>query len=390
MDNAHPASALDGASIKFYLVGGAVRDKLLGEPVKERDWVVVGATPEYMLTQGFQQVGKDFPVFLHPETKEEYALARTERKTAPGYTGFQVYAAADVTLEQDLERRDLTINAVAEAADGHLIDPFGGEQDLHEGLLRHVSPAFVEDPVRILRVARFAARFGRRGFRVAHGTNALMRKMVAAGEVDALVPERVWKELERALGETQPEKFFTVLQGCGALPRIFPELDILFGPCQGHAKTALPALEILRRSTAQSGNRAVRFAALVSPLAESDTGLKQIRRLGERLRLPTEYRELAELGIRFAGACRASPADAEALLTLLEGCDAFRRGERFLRFLELCRVLAEDAEVPARLQRAYATTAAIKAAPLVAQGLQGQAVGAELRRLRLEALAGED
>ncbi|HEY5720606.1 MAG TPA: multifunctional CCA tRNA nucleotidyl transferase/2'3'-cyclic phosphodiesterase/2'nucleotidase/phosphatase, partial [Gammaproteobacteria bacterium] len=215
--------------MEIYLVGGAVRDRLLGLELRERDWVVVGATPEQMEALGYRRVGRDFPVFLHPESGEEYALARTERKTAPGYRGFAVHASPEVTLEEDLRRRDLTINAMAEAPDGTLIDPFGGAEDLRLGRLRHVSPAFAEDPVRILRVARFAARFARWGFRVAHPTQRLMREMVASGEVDALVPERVWAELEKALGEPQPGRFVEVLHRCGALARVLPEVDALFG-----------------------------------------------------------------------------------------------------------------------------------------------------------------
>ena len=215
--------------MKTYLVGGAVRDKLLGLPVQDRDYVVVGSTPDEMVARGFKPVGADFPVFLHPETKEEYALARTERKSGHGYKGFKVYAAPDVTLEDDLQRRDITINAMAEDEQGQLIDPFKGAEDLHNGVLRHVSPAFAEDPVRILRVARFAARFAKWGFHVAHGTNKLMREMVDSGEVDHLVPERVWTELDRALGEDKPSRFFEALRGCGASARLFPEIDALFG-----------------------------------------------------------------------------------------------------------------------------------------------------------------
>ena len=215
--------------MQIYLVGGAVRDKLLKRPFHERDWVVVGATPEAMLSLGYRQVGKDFPVFLHPESHEEYALARTERKMAPGYYGFNVHATPDVTLEEDLLRRDLTINAMAEQHDGTLVDPFNGQQDIKDRVLRHVSPAFSEDPVRILRLARFAARFAHLGFTIAEETMMLMREMVESGEVDALVAERVWAELDKALGEQSPSRFFEVLRECGALARLFPEIDHLFG-----------------------------------------------------------------------------------------------------------------------------------------------------------------
>ncbi|MGD8514376.1 MAG: multifunctional CCA addition/repair protein, partial [Granulosicoccaceae bacterium] len=262
--------------MKIYLVGGAVRDKLLGITPQERDWVVVGATPDDMLARGFRPVGKDFPVFLHPQSHEEYALARTERKTAPGYTGFAFHASPEVTLEQDLLRRDLTINAMAMDDDGSIIDPFGGQADLEAGLLRHVSPAFVEDPVRILRVARFAARFGKWGFKVAHGTNALMRSMVENGEIDALVPERVWKEFERALGEDMPTAFFKVLRGCGALARLFPEIDALYGvpqPAIHHAEidTGVHCMLVLEQAVKLSADPRVRFAALTHDLGKGST-----------------------------------------------------------------------------------------------------------------------
>ena len=253
--------------MQIYLVGGAVRDQLLGLEVVERDWVVVGASVEQMLALGYQQVGKDFPVFLHPETKEEYALARTERKTGSGYTGFSVHAAADVTLEEDLQRRDLTINAMAQTDSGQIIDPFDGQADLAQGVLRHVSPAFSEDPVRILRAARFAARFGRWGFHVAHSTNRLMRAMVAAGEIDALVPERVWKETQRALATEQPLRFFQALLGCNAFTRLFPELAPLFHTATSPAahSTALEqsmAARIIQLSSVQLTDAGERFACV--------------------------------------------------------------------------------------------------------------------------------
>jgi len=264
--------------MEIYLVGGAVRDLLLGLPVKERDWVVVGSTPEEMIELGYTRVGKDFPVFLHPETREEYALARTERKTGPGYTGFDFHAAPDVSLEEDLQRRDLTINAMAENADGELIDPYDGRNDLDLGRLRHVSPAFAEDPVRILRVARFAARFAQWGFSVAHDTNALMRNMVAAGEVDHLVPERVWAELAKALAYDNPEKFFTVLHGCNALTVLFPEIEADYATTdRAHAGSDLPTcLQTLKQCAAASRNTRVRFAAL---LLASGATLKNEQRL---------------------------------------------------------------------------------------------------------------
>ena len=268
------ASVTDG--LEVYLVGGAVRDRLLGLPVQERDYVVVGATAAELRARGFQQVGRDFPVFLHPDTKDEYALARTERKTAPGYHGFTVHADPDVTLEQDLERRDLTINALAQDPQGRLTDPYGGRADLEQRLLRHVSPAFAEDPVRILRVARFAARLEPLGFRVADETLGLMRAMVAAGEVDALVPERVWQELVRALGEARPSRFFEVMRDCGALERLLPELDGLWGvpqPAKWHPEidTGVHVMMVLDMAARLSDSAEVRFAALCHDLGTGTT-----------------------------------------------------------------------------------------------------------------------
>ena len=253
--------------MNIYLVGGAVRDQLLDYPHNEKDWVVVGATPDDMIARGYQQVGKDFPVFLHPETKEEYALARTERKTAPGYKGFEVHADVDVTLEDDLMRRDLTINAIARDENGNIIDPFNGTQDVHDRILRHESPAFSEDPVRILRVARFAARYLHLGFNVADETMQLMKDMVAAGEVDALVPERIWQEMEKALGERSPSRFIEVLRDCGALARILPELDCLFGvpqPEEHHPEidTGIHTLMVLQQACRLSDDKAVSYTHL--------------------------------------------------------------------------------------------------------------------------------
>ena len=289
--------------MKIYLVGGAVRDKMLSFPVKEKDWVVVGATAADMLKQGFRSVGKDFPVFLHPETNEEYALARTERKIGRGYTGFDFNTSADVTLEEDLKRRDLTINAMAEDADGNLIDPYGGVSDLKEKKLRHVSSAFAEDPVRILRVARFAARYAQYGFTVASETIDLMKTMVASGEVDALVPERVWKELERALGEKNPEQFFLVLLACDALPKLFPELVIKGSHTVNvtpdaaklttlmHAHTPIKdkfvGENVLIKAARTTDDKQIRFAVLLHTLAESE-----IKKICERYRVPTDYRKI--------------------------------------------------------------------------------------------------
>ncbi|NIP73664.1 MAG: multifunctional CCA addition/repair protein [Gammaproteobacteria bacterium] len=400
--------------MKTYLVGGAVRDKLLGLPVKERDWVVVGATPEQMRALGFKQVGKDFPVFLHPDTGEEYALARTERKTGPGYTGFEVHAAPDVTLEQDLERRDLTINAMAEDEAGNLIDPFGGERDLREGVLRHVSPAFAEDPVRILRVARLAARYGKWGFRVAHATDALMRRMVEDGEADTLVPERVWAESEKALAEDTPARFFEVLRSCGALARIFPEIDALFGVPQperhhGEGDAAAHALLVLDQAVRLSPDPRVRFAALTHDLgkgatpedqwprhlAHEERGAVLIERLCERLRVPNEYRDLALLAARHHHRChRAFELRPGTVLDLLQAVDAFRRPERFAQLLRVCEADARGRQGRAEaaypqaelLRRALAAAREVDGARLAAQGLEGPQIAERLRQERTAAI----
>ena len=349
--------------MQIYLVGGAVRDKLLGLEVKDRDYVVVGATPEDMVAQGFRPVGADFPVFLHPETKEEYALARTERKTGRGYKGFTVYAAPDVTLEDDLRRRDLTINAMAEAPDGALIDPFGGAEDLRNGVLRHVSDAFSEDPVRILRVARFAARFADMGagdsepcFKVADATNALMQRMVADGEVDALVAERVWAELERALATVRPSIFFQVLRACGALDRLFPEIAALFGvpqPPKHHPEidTGVHVMLVIDQAARLSPDTRVRFAALMHDLGKGTTppadwprhigheaaGTKLVTEFCRRLRVPNDYRDLGLLVARYHTHChRAAELKPTTLLDTLEALDAFRRPERVEMFVLAC------------------------------------------------------
>jgi tRNA nucleotidyltransferase (CCA-adding enzyme) len=333
--------------MQVYLVGGAVRDGLLGLPVRERDWVVVGSTPEEMLALGYKPVGKDFPVFLHPETRDEYALARTERKTGPGYTGFAVHADPDVTLEEDLLRRDLTINAMAETTDGRLIDPYGGRDDLDNGILRHVSPAFAEDPVRILRIARFAARFSRWGFHVAHDTNKLLRSMVASGEVDQLVPERVWAELVKALGEPDPVRFFAVLHGCGALARLFPELAPLY-PAAGHAGTAAAhaTLPVLQAAVRLSEEPAVRWAALVCDIDNADPDALDAARLTamcERLRTPNSCRELALLALQYRRQVHAvAGLAAEAVLDLLLALDALRRANRLDDLLLVCEAEARS------------------------------------------------
>jgi len=337
-----------------YEVGGAVRDELLGLPVQDRDYVVVGATPEEMLRQGFRPVGKDFPVFLHPRTHEEYALARTERKMGLGYKGFEVHASPDVTLEQDLARRDLTINAIARDPDGRLIDPYGGVNDIRAGILRHVSPAFVEDPVRILRVARFAARFEQ--FTIAPETLDLMRAMVENGEVDALVPERVWQEIAKGLMEKRPSRMFYALRESGALARVLPEVERLFGvpqPAQYHPEidSGIHVMMVMDCAAARNYSLPVRFAALTHDLGKGTTpreewprhiaheerGFALIKPLCQRLRVPNDCRDLALVTARFHGlAHRALELRPQTLMKLLQESDALRQPQRFAQFLQAC------------------------------------------------------
>jgi tRNA nucleotidyltransferase (CCA-adding enzyme) len=341
--------------VKAYVVGGAVRDELLGLPVQDRDHVVVGATPEEMVARGYKPVGKDFPVFLHPETHEEFALARTERKSGRGYKGFTIHAAPDVTLEDDLRRRDLTINAMARAEDGALIDPFNGRKDLQDGVLRHVSEAFAEDPVRILRVARFAARLG---FRIAEETLALMRRMVDSGEVDALVPERVWQEFARGLAEPNPERMLEALERCGARARLMPEL------------AAFPQRF--------AGARPVRYAHLCWPLDEAS-----VNALSDRLRAPNEERELALLAVRLKNSLmEEKPAQ---LLNLLKRADAFRRPERFAQLLEAAR-LANPGFDSSRLERALQAAGAVDAGAIARRASAPAAVSALVDQAREEAI----
>ena len=340
--------------MRTYIVGGAVRDRLLGLPVADRDHVVVGATPDDMVALGYQPVGKDFPVFLHPGSHEEYALARTERKSGHGYKGFKVYAAPEVTLEEDLRRRDLTINAMAEDETGALVDPYGGQRDLAARIFRHVSEAFAEDPVRILRVARFAARFT--DFAVAPETSALMRQMVDNGEVDALVPERVWQEVARGLMEAQPSRMFRVLRDCGALARLFPEIDRLFGVPQPHehhpeVDTGDHVMLVIDWAARQGMSLPVRFAALTHDLGKGDTppelwpkhhghearSAERVRVLCERIRVPADCRDLAIAVAREHGLVhRTLELRPGTLVELLERVDAFRRPERFEDFLLAC------------------------------------------------------
>jgi tRNA nucleotidyltransferase (CCA-adding enzyme) len=400
--------------MKAYLVGGAVRDTLLGREALERDWVVVGETPESMAARGFRAVGKDFPVFLHPETKEEYALARTERKTAPGYRGFAVHAEPDVTLEQDLLRRDLTINAMALDEAGHLIDPYGGARDIEARLLRHVSPAFSEDPVRILRLARFAARFAPLGFRVAEETRVLMRAMAEAGEVDALVPERVFAELAKALVEPVPGAFFKVLRSCDALARLFPEIDGLFGvpqPPEHHPEvdTGVHTLLVLEQAARLSPDPTVRFAALTHDLGKGLTppdrwprhwghekaGLTALASLCGRLKVPNAYRKLAEKVMRYHGHChRALELRPGTVVDLLQRLDALRRGDALEPFLLACEADArgrpgfENRLYPQAdwLRAAREAAMSVPVEPLLARGLKGAEFGEALRRARIGAV----
>lgn len=356
--------------MKIYLVGGAVRDALLGLPVTERDWVVVGATPEEMLQLGYQPVGKDFPVFLHPKTHEEYALARTERKTGKGYKGFTFYAAPDVTLIADLERRDLTINAMAQAPNGQLIDPYGGEKDLQQRILRHVSLAFQEDPVRILRIARFAARFT--DFSIHPDTLQLMRSMVENGEVNALVPERVWQEFSRALISACPARFLEVLQACAALPILFPEMQLTVGNFRALANAV---------DCTDSGP--VRFAALLYSLEES-----ALSALCRRYRVPREYTDLALLVCRWQQIyLQIHPhTSPEAILQLIKAVDARRRPQRFQQFLQACEACTGSANSFAHsvLQSCVAEIQLIDIQPLVMQGLKGEDFSFALEKLQLK------
>jgi tRNA nucleotidyltransferase (CCA-adding enzyme) len=359
--------------MQVYLVGGAVRDQLLGRPVGERDWVVVGATPQELEQRGYRAVGRDFPVYLHPETHEEYALARLERKVAPGYRGFALHSSPEVTLEQDLERRDLTINAMARASDGELIDPFGGQRDIAARQLRHVSAAFVEDPVRVVRVARFAARFHSLGFTVAPETLALMRRMVDNGEIRALVPERLWRELDRALAEPNPEAFFDCLQACAALPVLMPELS-----WNAAARRALMA------AVALSAPASVRFAALLA-----QHPVDAIDALCERLRVPSEYRDLTVLAAALARRLLAAmeTPTAEQLVALLEAADAWRRPERFHKLLLVARALSQPTHTHLELwSDALDATAAVTLPREQLATLKGQAIAAALRVARIEAL----
>jgi len=402
--------------MKRYLVGGAVRDALLHLPVVDRDWVIVGADVDALIAAGYQAVGADFPVFLHPETHEEHALARSERKTGPGYRGFAFHAGPEVTLEEDLLRRDLTINAMAEDEDGVLIDPFGGKADLEHKVFRHVSPAFAEDPVRILRLARFAARHP--DFTVAPETQALMRQMVDAGEADALVPERVWREVSRGLMEQKPSRMFEVLRACGALERVLPEVARLFGVPQRadyhpEVDTGVHLMMVLDMAARLGTSLAVRYACLGHDLGKGTTppeilpkhlrheerSVALVREMSERLRVDNASASLAVLTAREHGNVhRSAEFGAKALLRLLERCDALRRPERFAELLLACecdargRLGLEERSYPPRellseaLRRVQAVDASAVAEAALARGARGPAIGEAIRDARIEAL----
>jgi tRNA nucleotidyltransferase (CCA-adding enzyme) len=398
--------------METYLVGGSVRDQLLGLPTKDKDWVVVGASPEQMLRQGFRSVGKDFPVFLHPKTNEEYALARTERKTAPGYKGFAVHAAPDVTLEQDLARRDLTINAIAQTADGKLIDPYHGQQDLKGKILRHVSPAFSEDPVRVLRIARFAARFN---FTIADETKVLIQNMVDSKELDHLVPERVWQELAKALETEQPSLFFTTLRAAGALKSLFPEVDRLFGVPQvpkwhPEVDTGIHVMMVIDQAAKLSQDIAVIFAALCHDLGKGTTpadvlpqhighearSIELTQQLCQRLRVPKDIHNLAvkvaEYHTHMHLLMELKP---KTILKVINALDAYRKPEQFEQYLLASeadfrgRPGYEDADMPniERFKRCYEVSKAIDVKPIIAAGFEGQAISEELGQQRINAIA---
>jgi tRNA nucleotidyltransferase (CCA-adding enzyme) len=399
--------------MEIFEVGGAVRDALLGHAVTERDWVVVGGTPQELLKQGFRQVGKDFPVFLHPQTAEEYALARTEKKVAPGYHGFTAHASPDVSLEEDLRRRDLTVNAMARDAAGNIIDPYGGQRDLADRVLRHVSAAFVEDPLRVLRVARFHARFAALGFTIADETLDLMREIADSGELAALRPERTWQETEKALTTQSPAQFFSTLRTCGALEHVYPEIEALFGvpqPPRWHPEidTGLHTLMVLEISAQLSDDSAVRFAALTHDLGKARTppeilpkhrgheerSVEVIGELCARLPIPRRYRELAEAVARYHGVIhRADELKPSTVLKIIEATDGFRRPERFADLLLACEADArgrtglEDSAYPQRerLLLAQRTAATVDVTDLADQ-LEGPAIGERLRERRLDAI----
>lgn len=382
--------------MQIYMVGGAVRDELLQRPVQDRDYVVVGATADEMIRLGFRPVGRDFPVFLHPQTQEEYALARTERKTAPGYRGFQIFASPEVTLEEDLARRDLTINAIAQDAQGHIIDPYGGVQDLQQGILRHVSPAFVEDPVRILRLARFAARFG---FKVAPETMTLMRKMVTGGEVDALVPERVWSEISRGLMEQHPSRMFAILRECGALADVLPFLAVLAQVplTEGGGSAYTRTMEVVEYAAHAQMPLPVRFAVLthlVGQVQAAEPASERIQQFCQMLRAPNDCREVAQLTAAYAAeAAQALDLTAGELLALLVRLDALRQGRRFEWFLDAARCIACAAHPDDPFPQQAHLKAALQAAQAIDAGAVARAssspaeIRANIEQARLAAIS---
>ncbi len=399
--------------MQVYLVGGAVRDEQLGLPVKERDWCVVGTTSDELIDKGYKQVGKDFPVFLHPETGEEYALARTERKTAAGYHGFAFNTSPEVTIEDDLSRRDLTINALARDSDGQIIDPHGGMKDIENRLIRHVSGAFVEDPVRILRAAKFAARFADLGFRIAPETRDLMRQIVMDGEADALVPDRVWKETEAALAGPNPRLYFEALRACGALRVVFPEVDTLFGvpqPAKWHPEidTGLHTMMVVDEAEKLSNDLEVRFAALVHDLGKGTTdpaklpahqgheqrGNKLIRNMAERLPVPRACRDLAIIVAEYHTHChRALELKDATIVKVLEKTDAFRRPQRFEQFLLTCEADARgrtglenrDYLQAAHMRSAFAAASSVDAAS-IANDTEDAQIPEAIRKARVIAV----
>jgi len=401
--------------VQRYLVGGAVRDQLLNIEVYDKDWVVVGATPDELIKQGYVAVGKDFPVFLHPETKQEHALARTERKVGAGYTGFECYFAPDVTLEEDLQRRDLTINAIAQHPDGTLIDPYHGQQDLEDRMLRHVSEAFVEDPLRVLRVARFAAKLSHLGFRVAGETMALMRSIAESGELAHLTAERVWQEWHKSLATPDPQVFIEVLRACGALAIVLPELDQLFGvpqPEKWHPEidTGVHTLLVAKQAAMLSNSPTVRFAAQVHDLGKGitpqsewpshkmhcHTGLKLIKALCERVRVPNEYRDLALMVCeQHSNIHRAAELRPETKLKILNKFDVWRKPERLNDILLCCmadsrgRTGHEDIEYPQKtiFERAYQAALSVEVQTIIQDGFKGAAIREEMEKRRIEAIA---
>lgn len=404
--------------MQIYLVGGAVRDQLLNLPVYDKDWVVVGSSPEQMLREGYQAVGKDFPVFLHPKTKQEYALARTERKTGAGYTGFACYYAQDVTLEEDLARRDLTINAIAQNSQGELIDPYGGKKDIEQRILRHVSKAFVEDPLRVLRVARFAAKLAHLGFTIAKETQQLMQQISQSGELNHLTPERIWQEWHKSLATPSPEVFLAVLHECGALAVVLPELERLFGvpqPEQWHPEidTGIHTLLVAKQAAQLSSSLTVRFAAQVHDLGKGvtpkaqwpshkmhcQTGIGIIKRLCERVRIPNEFKELALLVCeQHSNIHRAAELKASTKLKILDKLDVWRKPARLNEVLLCCqadhagRLGCEETPYPQSVlfNQAYQAALTVDVQQIISEGFQGKGIREQLTQRRIQAIAALD